>query len=217
MNSSADRERALALVPVSRETEDRLDIYVSLLAKWLSVTNLISPASFAEVWTRHIADSAQLQALAPDARTWVDMGAGAGFPGMVLAIQLADRPEAKVHLIESDQRKCAFLREVARATGAAAQIHNERIEIAAPKIPMPVDAVTARALAPLPRLLDFATLWLDQGAIGVFPRGRTADAQSSDFPKTPAFAFDFVKSRIDPTAQIVVARRARSSATSGDA
>ena len=97
--------------------------YVDLLARWRKTTNLISESTFASVWTRHIADSAQLLALAPGAIRWVDMGSGAGFPGLVIAIQLAGVPGAVVHCIESDQRKCAFLREAARATGAAATIH----------------------------------------------------------------------------------------------
>ena len=96
--------------------------------RWRKTTNLIAESTFASVWTRHIADSAQLLALAPGARRWVDMGSGAGFPGLVIAIQLADVPGAVVHCIESDQRKCAFLREAVRATGAAATIHPKRVE-----------------------------------------------------------------------------------------
>ena len=112
-----DRLAALRLVPVSRETEDRLAIFVELLDRWRHKTNLISNSTFPTVWTRHIADSAQLKALAPEAKRWVDMGSGAGFPGLVIAIQLADVPGAIVHCIESDGRKCAFLRE-ARARPA---------------------------------------------------------------------------------------------------
>ena len=115
-----DRRAALRLVPVSRETEDRLATFVELLDRWRHKINLISNSTFPSVWTRHIADSAQLMALAPQAKRWVDMGSGAGFPGLVIAIQLADVPGAIVHCIESDGRKCAFLREAARATGAAA-------------------------------------------------------------------------------------------------
>src|SRR5208283_5710867 len=98
-----------------------------MLARWRKVTNLISATSFDDVWLRHIADSAQLLDLAPHAKRWVDLGSGAGLPGMVLAICLAGQPGAEVHLIESDQRKCAFLREVARSTGAPARIHCARI------------------------------------------------------------------------------------------
>jgi len=165
---------------------------------------------FSEVWTRHIADSAQLLALAPEALRWVDLGSGAGFPGMVIAIQLAERPGALVHLVESDQRKCAFLREVARATGAAAQIHAARIEAVAPETLMPVDAVTARALAPLPQLLDFAKVWIAQGAVGIFPRGKTANAQLRDNPAAAGFHLESAPSRIDPHAAILIVRRRES-------
>src|SRR5271169_6987192 len=143
-----NRVAALRLVPVSRETGDRLAAFVDLLARWRTRTNLIAESTFASVWTRHIADSAQLLALAPAAKRWVDMGSGAGFPGLVIAIQLADVPGAIVHCIESDGRKCAFLREAARATGAAAQIHPVRLEAMDPESLGTVDAVTARAFAP---------------------------------------------------------------------
>ena len=145
----ADRARALAVVPVPPEAEARLAIYVDLLARWRTVTNLISEASFAEVWTRHIADSAQLLPLAPGARRWLDLGSGAGFPGMVIAILLADVAGARVHCIDSDRRKCAFLREVARATGAPAEVHADRVERIAPESLLPVDAVVAARVRPL--------------------------------------------------------------------
>jgi 16S rRNA (guanine527-N7)-methyltransferase len=205
---SADRLKALALVPLPPETQTRLALYVDLLDRWRQVTNLISAASFAAVWTRHIADSAQLLALAPHARRWVDMGSGAGFPGLVIAIQLADVPGARVHCLESDQRKCAFLREVARATGAPAEVHSRRIESIDPKTLAPVDAVAARALAPLPRLIEFAKVWLAQGAVGVFPRGRSAEAQLETYPVPPDLAIDFVASKLDPEAAIVRVRSA---------
>jgi len=206
MSRDDDRTIALRLVPVSRETVERLDAYVALLTRWRPVVNLISEESFKHVWTRHVADSAQLLSLAPGAHHWVDLGSGAGFPGLVIAIQLADFPNARVHLIESDQRKSAFLREAARATGAPAIVHNVRVENAAEIIPGPVDAVTARAFAPLPRLIAFATLWLDKGAVGVFPRGRIGEADITDFQKHPDYSFDLVESRVDPDARIAIVR-----------
>src|SRR5271170_6161560 len=151
-----DRRAALRLVPVSRETEDRLAIFIELLDRWRHKTNLISNTTFPSVWTRHIADSAQLIALAPEATRWIDMGSGAGFPGLVIAIQLAEVPGAVVRLIESDQRKCAFLREAVRATAAPATIHATRVEAVDPSSFEPVDAVAARAFAPLPLTLKLA-------------------------------------------------------------
>jgi 16S rRNA (guanine527-N7)-methyltransferase len=206
MSRNDDRSAALRLGPVSRETSERLDRYVAILGKWRKTINLISESTFAEVWTRHIADCAQLLALAPAAKVWVDMGSGAGLPGLVIAIQLADTTDARVHLIESDQRKCAFLREAARETQAPAEIHNMRIEEAAQKIPLPVDAVTARALAPLPRLADFAKVWLESGAIGVFPRGKTAGAQADIFSAHQNFDIAFSTSRIDSSSNIALVR-----------
>jgi 16S rRNA (guanine527-N7)-methyltransferase len=217
MKPNPDRVAALRLVPVSRETEQRLAIFVDLLARWRKITNLISAASFEEVWRRHVADSAQLLALAPTARRWVDLGSGAGFPGMVLAIQLADTPGALVHLVESDRRKCAFLREVARATGAAAQIHAVRIEAIDPEALMPVDAVTARAFAPLPALIDFAKVWLARGAVGVFPRGKSTEAQLDDYSDATDFRFETIASKIDPRAAILIVRGGESAQQFGGA
>ena len=203
----ADRARALALVPVPSEAQRRLAIYVDLLDRWRRVTNLISAASFAEVWTRHVADSAQLLPHAPGARRWVDLGSGAGFPGMVIAILLADVEGARVACIDSDRRKCAFLREVARATGAPAEIHAERVEAIAPESLLPVDAVTARAFAPLPRLVELANVWILHGAVGIFPRGRSAEAQLEALPAAHDLTIDILASKLDPDAAILRARR----------
>jgi len=202
----ADRAQAVALVPLSPEAEARLKIYVDLLARWRTVTNLISEASYAEIWTRHIADSAQLLPLAPEATRWVDLGSGAGFPGMVIAILLADVAGARVHCIDSDRRKCAFLREVARATEAPAEIHAGRVEAIAPESLLPVDAVVARAFAPLPRLVELAKVWIMHGAVGVFPRGRSAETQLEALPAAPDLTIDTFASKLDPEAAILRVR-----------
>jgi 16S rRNA (guanine527-N7)-methyltransferase len=120
---AADRSRAFALTPVSRETSERLDRFVDLLLRWQRTSNLIAPSTVSRLWTRHIADSLQLIELAPQARIWIDLGSGAGFPGMVLAIALTGTPGAMVHLIESNTKKAAFLREAQRVTGAPARVH----------------------------------------------------------------------------------------------
>ena len=202
-----DRRAASRLVPVSRETEDRLAIFVELLDRWRQKTNLISNSTFATVWTRHIADSAQLSALAPDAKRWVDMGSGAGFPGLVIAIQLAGVPGALVHCIESDGRKCAFLREAVRATGAAAAIHPQRVEAIEPKTLGTVDAVTARAFAPLPLTLELARPWMERGAIAVFPRGESAKDQIAALPEAWAYAIETLQSVVNPKAAILRIRQ----------
>jgi 16S rRNA (guanine527-N7)-methyltransferase len=197
----------LRLVPVSRETEARLVAFVALLDRWRKTTNLISNATFPSVWTRHIADSAQLTALAPKAKRWVDMGSGAGFPGLVIAIQLAQTPGAIVHCIESDGRKCAFLREATRATGAAAVIHPERVEAIEPKSLGAVDAVTARAFAPLPLTLKLARPWMESGAIAVFPRGESARDQITALPEAWAYAIETLQSVVNPKAAILRIRQ----------
>ena len=115
---ASDKAAALALTPVSRETEARLDRYVDLLVEWQAKTNLVAPSTLPNLWTRHIADSLQLLSLAPSAKIWVDLGSGGGFPGVVLACALAETPGANVHLVERNAKKAAFLREALRVTGA---------------------------------------------------------------------------------------------------
>jgi 16S rRNA (guanine527-N7)-methyltransferase len=153
---------------VSRETRSLLTPYVELLLAWNRTINLISKADEAHVWTRHVADAVQLVPLLPPRFSHgIDLGSGAGFPGLVLAA-LARRP---FHLIEADQRKCAFLREAARAAGAPVIIHAMRIERARPP---PAPVVTARALAPLDTLLAWTERLLAPGGICLFPKGRNA-------------------------------------------
>ena len=123
-----DRERALAQNPVSRETEARLDRFVALLTAWQKTTNLISPATLPQIWTRHVADSLQLFALGQGAKIWVDLGSGGGFPGIPLACLLTEIPDAHMHLVESNQKKAAFLREAARILALPVTVHAERIE-----------------------------------------------------------------------------------------
>jgi 16S rRNA (guanine527-N7)-methyltransferase len=206
----------MRLVPVSRETEERFVVFVDHLARWRKSTNLISETTFASVWTRHIADSAQILGLAPGALRWVDMGSGAGFPGLVIAIQLADVPGAVVHCIESDRRKCAFLREAVRATGAAADIHASRVEAVDAEKIGPVDAVTGRAFAPLPVTLKLAKVWLEQGAAGVFPRGRSAEDQLEMLDLNLDYTIDLLPSVVDAGAGILRVRLNREPAYGRD-
>jgi 16S rRNA (guanine527-N7)-methyltransferase len=150
---------------VSRETLERLTLYLELLGRWQRAINLVGPATLADPWRRHVLDSAQLLSHLPvRAGPLVDLGSGAGFPGMVLA--LMGVPE--VALIEADRRKAQFLREVARATGTAVAVHDERIERLTG---WPAAAVTARALAPLPRLLPLAERFLAPDSICLFLKG----------------------------------------------
>jgi 16S rRNA (guanine527-N7)-methyltransferase len=206
LDLKSDKARALALIPVSRETEKRLDRFVDVLLLWQSKLNLIAPSTLRELWTRHIADSLQLLPLAPDARTWVDLGTGGGFPGAVIACALADKPGAKVHLIESNGKKSAFLREAVRATGVPAIVHLERAEKFGESCAEPVHVVTARALAPLKTLCDQAFPLMSRGAIALFPKGQDVDAELTDAAKYWRLEATKVPSKTNPEGSIVVIR-----------
>jgi 16S rRNA (guanine527-N7)-methyltransferase len=210
--AAADRARALALTPVSRETLQRLDRFVDLLLAWQRTTNLIAPSTVSHLWTRHIADSLQLLELAPDAQVWVDLGAGGGFPGLVVACALASKPDARVHLVESNTKKAAFLREAQRVTEAPASVHATRIEDFATIFGGQADAVTARAVAPLKSLMHQCFPLLGKtGAIGLFPKGQNAELELRELRESAtmrAWAMNatLVPSRIDPAGRIVVIR-----------
>ncbi len=194
----------MELVSVSRETERRFALYAELLTRWQRVKNLVAPSTLSEIWTRHIADSAQILALAPAARRWADLGSGAGFPGLVVAISLADTKDVEVHLVEANARKCAFLREVARECGAPATIHNGRIEDVVPTLNF-IDVVTARALAPLPRLIEMGRILIDGGATAIFlkSQGEIGESVGSD----RAYDVTIVPSRTSEDGRIVMLRR----------
>jgi 16S rRNA (guanine527-N7)-methyltransferase len=206
LDLSADRERALALTPVSRETSARLDRFVERLIAWQTHINLIARSTIPVVWTRHIADSLQLLDLAPHAKVWADLGAGAGFPGIVLACALADTAGSKVHLVESIGKKATFLREAVQATGVPAAVHGVRIEDFVDKPPESIDVVTARALAPLPRLLMLAHPLLKKGALGLFPKGQDVASELTEAAKYWKIEHSLIRSRTDEKAQILVVR-----------
>ena len=198
-----DRARALALTPVSRETLARLDHFVATLLAWQRRINLIAPSTEPKLWTRHIADSLQLLALAPEAKTWVDLGSGGGFPGLAIASALADRPGARVHLVESNAKKAAFLREAARAAGAPAEVHAVRAEDFVENFASPVDVVTARALAPLAELLTAAYPLLKSGVVGLFPKGQDVGAELTEAAKCWSIRSTLAPSLTDSKGQIV--------------
>lgn len=212
VDGAADRRTALDLVPVSRETDDRLALYAERLLRWQRIKNLVAPSTLDQLWTRHFADSAQLVALAPEARRWVDLGSGAGFPGLVVAILLADTPGVRVDLVESNNRKCAFLREVARETGAPARVHAGRIEDVLPTLEGPVDVVTARALASVDQLLDLGRPLLEAGALGLFLAGDVLGGEGVEgmIRASSGWQVESVASRTHATGRIVMVRRTRS-------
>lgn len=163
---------------VPHETIHRLTRYADLLAHWQKSINLVAPSTLPELWSRHFADSAQLLGLAPEARLWLDLGSGAGFPGLVVAILQKDLPDFRMSLVESNTKKCAFLAEVVRATEAPVDIHAMRIEQLAEKAQSLIpDVVCARALAPLPHLLELAEPFFGEGTRGLFLKGRATEAE----------------------------------------
>jgi 16S rRNA (guanine527-N7)-methyltransferase len=200
---AADRDRALALTPVSRETLERLDRFVAELLSWRQRFNLIAQSTVPIIWIRHIADSLQLLALAPQSKTWADFGSGAGFPGLVLACALADTPGATVHLIESNGKKVAFLREAAKVTGVPAIIHATRVVDFVDNQTGGIEVVTARALAPLSELLSAAYPLVKTGTVALFPKGQHVEAELTEATKCWNIKSSLEPSLTDPKARIV--------------
>jgi len=205
-DSASDRARALSLTPVSRETAERLDRFVALLLTWQKTTQLIATSTVSQLWMRHIADSLQLVDLAPEARSWVDMGTGGGFPGLVIACALAETAGARVHLVESNAKKAAFLRAAAAATESPAVVHAVRMENFVESFADAPEIVTARAVSPLSSLLGQCLPLLQRGAIGIFPKGQDVGAELTEASRYWRMTADLVLSRTDPKARIVCVR-----------
>lgn len=204
-----DRAQAIALNQdsVSRETWARLDSFVALVLARQETMNLIAPSTIPKIWTRHVADSLQLLPLAPDARRWIDFGSGAGFPGLVIACALAGIDGAELHLVESTQKKAAFLDECVEALGLPAIVHAQRIEEFAGSNRLRFEVVTARAVAPLEKLLRYANPLLKTGAVGLFPKGQDVGAELTAASKSWKIDADLIPSKTDPNGRIVLVRR----------
>lgn len=210
----------IAAFGVSRETAERLNCYADLLKHWQKAQNLVSSKTLDEIWQRHFADSAQLLEIAPvDARIWCDLGSGAGFPGLVVAILLAgeeiSKPARTVRLIESNGRKCAFLREVVRQTGIAeaggiVEIINRRIESPPDSAKVePADIITARALAPLERLLDLAAPYVASQSVALFLKGRDARQELIRAERCWRFTWNMISSQTDQDGHIIEIKNLR--------
>lgn len=177
-----------------------LEAYRALLADWNERINLVGPSALAEFWRRHALDSAQLLRHAPQARVWADIGAGAGFPGVVLAVLLQAIPGARVHLIESMAKRCRFLEAASEALALRTQVHNARAE----QLRLTgVQVVTARACAPMPRLLEFAAPYLRAGAVGLFLKGRDVEQELTAARRTWRFDAHLEPSDSDPSGRVV--------------
>lgn len=194
---SAGSEVIPALIPnVSRETRTRLERYHALYERWSKSINLTATSTQGDFWQRHVADSTQLLDLAPDALHWTDLGSGGGFPGMVLAIALSEKPGARVDLVESNRKKTAFLQAVKAEAAPAAVIHPVRVEDFVGSHSAP-EVVTARALASLTKLLTFVAPWLSAGSRALFHKGRGYAAEIEESHANWAYDLVIHKSRVD--------------------
>jgi 16S rRNA (guanine527-N7)-methyltransferase len=202
MTDQNDRAAFLAAHDVSRETLARLDRVIATLDDWRMRSNLIGPKEWPQIWTRHVGDSVQLLDRIPDTAKVVDLGSGAGFPGLVIA---AARPAGHVTLMESVGKKCAFLRAAIEAADLPATVYQGRIESAPP---IEADYVTARAFAPMPQLLDYAAPWLCNGATGVFPKGERWKEELTAAQQRWNFAYQAIPSRSGGSGVILIVREA---------
>jgi 16S rRNA (guanine527-N7)-methyltransferase len=200
-----DREAALRITPVSRETAERLDRFVEHFLKWQRVVQLVAPSTLNTLWTRHVADSLQLLPDLKDAKEVVDVGSGGGFPGLVLSIAV---PEKKFHLIESDTRKASFLREAARVSNASAEVYTERVESVAKQIATGIHMVTARAFAPLPKLLELNEPFFASGAKAVFLKSQDIDDELTTAAKSWNVNFQLRNSLTDQRGRILLIDKA---------
>ena len=184
---------------VSRETLSRLQAYATLLETWNKTTNLVGPATIPDLWFRHMLDSAQLLPFIHDLPDLVDLGSGAGFPGLVLAIM----GQRNVHLVESDQRKCAFLREAARVAGTKVTVHAARVEAVKG---LPTTQVCARAVAPIAKLLELSAPMASKTTKFVFLKGQNVEVELTEAHKIWTMATESHVSRTDPTGRVVILR-----------
>lgn len=190
MNSFTLKSLQDAAGPVSRETFDRMVAFEAMFQKWNRSINLVAQSTSGDVWQRHILDSAQLARIEPTAKHWVDIGSGGGFPGLVVAFLLAERDGASIDLVESNRKKASFLQTVIGQFGLPARVTARRIEDSHALVATP-EIVTARALAPLPVLLDLTAPWLTAGARGLFHKGRDYRAEVQE--SVNRWAFDLVE------------------------
>ena len=203
-------EDLLSIDGVSRESLDRLSAYVDLLLQWQAKVNLIGPRTVDQIWHRHIADSLQLLTLLPDRCTRIlDLGSGAGLPGIPLALALGPERHVTVHLVESNAKKAAFLRQAVRVTQASACIHNVRIEsLDSAALRNGVDVVTSRALAPLSKLLDYSRKPLENSAVALFLKGQDVERELTDAAKYWKVSAERIASLTEPKACILKIKEA---------
>ena len=187
--------------PVSRETFERLEAYVALIEKWNPKINLVSKPSVPEVWYRHIWDSAQIFDINVEGSIWADFGSGGGLPGIVLAIFAKEhRPDMQFHLVESDQRKCAFLRNTTREIGLNVKVHAERIELLDP---IGANVISARALTDLKGLFEFLERHSAKNGVAILPKGETWEKEISNAQVNWSFEYEEITSKTNNNAAIL--------------
>ena len=190
MSAVVDALAFQAMVGANAGQMADMQAFLALLTDWNGRMNLVGPSALGDFWGRHALDSAQLVLIAPEASTWADLGAGAGFPGLVLAILAKDREGAQVHLIESMTKRCRFLRAVVDELSLPAVVHNARAE----SLSLRVDVVTARACAPMVKLLGYAWPYLKVGATGLFLKGQDVGVELQEAAKSWNFEADLIPS-----------------------
>lgn len=188
--------------PVSRETFERLQAFESMFRTWASRMNLAAPSTLDDIWNRHVLDSAQLAPLAPKAVRWLDLGSGGGFPGLVVAFLLQERPGGQIDLVESNRKKAGFLQAAIGQFSLPARVHARRIDEEIKGLAHP-EVITARALAPLPLLLELAFPWLSVGARGLLHKGRDYGREIQE--SSLMWQYDLVehRSRVDSDSVIL--------------
>jgi len=186
---------------VSRETFERLEAYVALIEKWNPKINLVSKSSLPEIWDRHIWDSAQIFDISVEGSVWADFGSGGGLPGIVLAIFAKEcRPDMQFYLVESDQRKCAFLRNAVREIGLKVKVHAERIEVLDP---IGASVISARALTDLNGLLGFVERHAAKNGVAILPKGETWEKEILQAQENWSFKYEEITSKTNNNATIL--------------
>ncbi len=186
---------------VSRETLQKLETFAELVRKWNPKINLVSKSSLDDLWDRHILDSVQVFRLVEQGGNWVDIGSGGGFPGIVIAILNQEEQRFRVRLVESDQRKCAFLRTAIRELGLTATVDNERIENAQY---LEADILSARALSDLSQLLAYAEMHLKPGGVAIFPKGQNWQQEVEETQHLWSYQFEAVTSKTNSAAAVLM-------------
>ena len=192
------------IIELSNDTETKLENYVRLVCEWQKIHNLVSSASLANIWSRHIADSVQTHLALPKAQRWVDFGSGAGFPGVILAILLTSKANSVVNLVESNRKKAMFLQTVAREIEIPVQVHCERIENFVANWVGDIDGVAARALTNLDDLCGYAEKLVKLGATAVFHKGQRYQEEIDKATKKWDIKLQIKKSEIDPNGCLLI-------------